>query len=138
MALTVDGTEFTPEELVAMVLCHAKDITAAYGGGTQVRDVVLTVPGFFTQHERRALLDAATLADLNVLALIDENTAAALHMGIDMISEEPLNYLFYNMGASSLQVSVVQFHSYERKETKYATKGKVVGSFQVKGKGWDG
>lgn len=132
----IDGRTFTPEELVAMVLTHAKDITNAFGVAGEVKDCVLTVPSFYTQHERRALLDAAALADLNVLALIDENTAAGLHYGIDRIEEEPQNILFYNMGASALQVSVIQFYSYERKESKHA-KGKKVGAFQVLGKGWD-
>jgi len=136
VCLTIDGNPFTPEELVAMVLSHAKDITAAYGVKTQVKDCVLTVPSFYTQHERQALLDAAELADLNVLALIDENTAAGLHFGIDRIDDEPKNYLFYNMGASALQVSIMKYHSYERKE-KGSSKKKV-GTFQVLGKGWDG
>ena len=89
----MDGEEFTPDELVAMVLSHAKDITAAYGVTTPLKDCVLTVPAFYTQHERRALLDAAELADLNVLALINENSAAALHFGIDRVDETPLTYL---------------------------------------------
>lgn len=136
VCLHIDGRTFTPEELVAMVLTHAKDITNAFGVPGEVKDCVLTVPSFYTQHERRALLDAAALADLNVLALIDENTAAGLHYGIDRIEEEPRNILFYNMGASALQVSIMQFYSYERKESKYG-KGKKVGAFQVLGKGWD-
>lgn len=136
VCLIVDGQPFTPEELVAMVLTHAKDITNAYGVQGEVKDCVLTVPSFYTQHERRALLDAAALADLNVLALIDENTAAGLHYGIDRVEETPRNILFYNMGASALQVSVMQFYSYDRKESKYS-KPKRVGAFQVLGKAWD-
>ena len=85
-----------------MVLVHAKDMTAAYGATTQIKDCVLTVPSFYTQHERRAVLDAMSLAGLNTLALIDETTAAGLHFGIDRIDEVPHNVLFYNMGASAL------------------------------------
>ncbi|KAL7534489.1 hypothetical protein ACHAXR_006880 [Thalassiosira sp. AJA248-18] len=136
VCLTVDGKEFTPEELVAMVLTHAKDITAAYGVTSPLKDCVLTVPGFYTQHERRALLDAAALADLNVLALINENTAAALHFGIDRIDSKPLNYLFYNMGAGSLQVSIVRYLSYPHKASKYG-KEKEVGAFEVLSSSWD-
>jgi len=112
VCLTVASTTYTPEELVSMVLSHAKDFTAAYGVTSPVKDCVLTVPSFYTQHERRALLDAAKLADLNVLALIDETTAAGLHFGIDRIDEKPQNVLFYNMGASAVQVSIIQYHSY--------------------------
>lgn len=119
-----------------MVLNHAKDITADFGA-PRVRDCVLTVPSFFTQHERLAFLDAAELADLNVLALIDENTAAALNFGMDRIDETPVTVMFYNMGAGALQVSIVRYGSYERKEGKFDKKGKLVGSFEVLGKGWD-
>ena len=136
VCLSVDGKEFTPEELVAMVLTHAKDITAAYGVTAPVKDCVLTVPAFYTQHERRALLDAAELAELNVLALINENTAAALHFGIDRIDTTPVNYLFYNMGAGSLQVSVVRYLSYPHKVSKY-DKAKTVGAFEVLSSAWD-
>jgi len=130
VCLTVSSTPYTPEELVAMILSHAKDITTAHGVTTQINDCVLTVPSFYTQHERRALLDAATLANLNVLALIDETTAAGLHFGIDRVDEEPMNVLFYNMGGSSIQVSVIQYHSHEKSKKK-------TGSFRVLGKGWD-
>jgi hypoxia up-regulated 1 len=145
VCLTVDGIDFTPEELVAMVLTHAKDITKAYGGEQgkdpstlgSIQDCVLTVPSFATQHERRALLDAAALADLNVLALIDETTAAALHYGMDKSFEENEQILiFYNLGASALQVSIVRFFSYPHKETKFS-KEKMVTGIEVLGKAWD-
>ena len=76
------------------------------------------------------------MAELNVLALVNENTAAALHFGIDRIDDKPLNYLFYNMGAGALQVSVVRYLSYPHKATKYA-KEKNVGAFEVLGSSWD-
>lgn len=138
LSLTVDGEDFTPEELVAMVLCHAKEITAVYGNllPSMLRDVVLTVPSFATQHERRALLDAAALADLNVLALLDETTAAALHYGMDKVMEEPQIIVFYNLGASALQVSVVRYYAYQHKESKYG-KEKTVGALEVLSKAWD-
>lgn len=94
---------FTPEELVAMVLVHAKDITKQYGG-SYVHDAVLVAPAFYTQLERQALIDAADLADIRVLSLMDENAAAALIFGIDNVYENPTNFLFYNLGASCLQV----------------------------------
>lgn len=130
--------EFTPEELVAMVLSHAKEITATYGNLLlpTIKDVVLTVPSYATQHERRALLDAAALADLNVLSLIDESTAAALHFGMDKMEDPPKIIVFYNLGASALQVNVVRYFTYQRKESKYG-KEKTVGALEVLGKAWD-
>jgi hypoxia up-regulated 1 len=80
--LKQEETYYTPEELVAMILQHAKDMTANFGGKV-IRDCVITVPSSFTQHERKALFTAAEIADLKVLSLIEENTAAALHYGID-------------------------------------------------------
>ena len=80
--------EWQPEELVAMVLTYAKDITRAYGGNV-VRDCVITVPMSATQIEREALLAAAELADLRVLSLIEANTAAALQFGLDRKFDEP-------------------------------------------------
>jgi hypoxia up-regulated 1 len=106
--LKQEETFYTPEEMTAMLMQHAKAMTANYGG-KQIKDCVITVPSFFTQHERRALYSAADIADLRVLSLIEENTAAALHYGIDRVFEEPKTVLYYNMGASSVQVSVVTY-----------------------------
>jgi hypoxia up-regulated 1 len=125
-----------------MILHYAEEITHHYGkekGNTygDISDCVLTVPSFATQAERQALLDAAELAGFKVLSLIDENTASAVNFGMDKAFKEPQIYLFYNMGASSLQVSVIKFHSYEIPESKYSKKMKTVGSIEVLGKGWD-
>jgi len=132
--ISVEGNEFTPEELVAMVLTHVKDFTKAYGATGNVKDMVVTVPSFYTQREREAVMDAVSLAEFNLLGLIDENTAAALHYGIDRVEEQDKNVLFYNLGASSLQVSVATFGSYEQTKT---AKAKKVGAFAIRGKAWD-
>lgn len=141
VVMTVDGETFSPEELVAMVLSHAVDIAVAYSAesGTEIappKDVVLTVPSFATVAERRALLDAAALADMNVLTLIDENTAAALHYAMDKNFEDNEQLmLFYNLGASSLQVSLVKFFNYEQPQ-KFG-KPKSVPALEVVAKAWD-
>jgi hypoxia up-regulated 1 len=139
--IKVDGVAFTPEELVAMVLTHAVDISVAHAASTgntiaPPRDVVLTVPAYSTVVERRAVLDAANLADLNVLGLIEENTAAALHYAMDKSFEDREQVLlFYNMGASAVQVSVVRFFNYEQPQ-KYG-KPKSVPALEVLAKAWD-
>ena len=115
VSLSIDKEEFTSEELLATVFTRAKDeVTITHGVTALLKDCVLTVPAFYTQHERRALLDVTTLADLNVLALINDNTDTALHLGIRRIDDTPQLYLLYNMGASSVQASVVKYHSYKR------------------------
>ena len=57
----LEETYYTPEELMAMMMQHAKDITANYGG-KQIKDCVITVPAHYTQHERQALYTAADIA----------------------------------------------------------------------------
>ncbi|VEU38299.1 unnamed protein product [Pseudo-nitzschia multistriata] len=142
--LSIDGGKqvHTPEELTAMLLHYAEEFTHHYGKEKghvygDITDCVLTVPSFATQAERQALLDSAKLGGFKVLGLIDENTASALNFGMDKTFDEPKIYLFYNLGASSLQVSVVKFHHYEVPESKYSKKMKKVGSIEVLGKGWD-
>jgi len=142
--LSIDGGKqvHTPEELTAMVLHYAEEFTHHYGkekGHTygDITDCVLTIPSFATQSERQALLDAAELGGFKVLGLIDENTASAVNFGMDKTFEEPQIYLFYNLGGSSLQVSIIKFHHYEVPESKYSKKMKKVGSIEVLGKGWD-
>lgn len=133
---------YTPEELVAMVLSHSRDMTLAYMGElgkdvqTAPRDCVLTVPSFYTVHERRALLDAASLAELNVLGLIEENTAAALHYAMDKQFPEDQIFLFYNMGGTAVQVSLVKFHNYNM-TAPGSSKPKTVGALEVLSKAWD-
>ena len=123
---------YTPEELTAMMIQHAKQITAKHGGQS-VKDSVMTVPSFYTQHERRATQNAAEIADLRVLSLIEENTAVALYLGMERVFEKPYTVLFYNMGSTGTQVSIVTYSSIESKEKH----GKPIGQFEVIGKGWD-
>ena len=138
----VSGAYYTPEELVAMVLHHAVDISVAHAaaGGKPIappKDVALTVPAYATGLERRALIDAARVYDLNVLTLIEENTAAALHYAMDknFDGEKETTLLFYNMGASSVQVSIVRFFQYDQPQ-KFG-KPKSTPAIQVLGKAWD-
>lgn len=133
LTLKQEETYYTPEELIGMMLDHARLMTANFGG-KKIKDCVITVPSFFTQHERAALFAAAEMADLNVLSLIEENTAAALHYGVDRVFEQPETVVFYNMGAASVQVTVVTYSSYQVKE---GGKNKTVGQFEVVGKAWD-
>ena len=129
-----------------MLFSYSTEITKAYieevtgqptpppKGKKPKQDAVLTVPMFYTQAERVALTKSAALGNLNVLSLIEENTAAALHYGMDRIEEEPKIVLFYNLGGMGTQVSIVKFYSWSVKAGK---DDKKVGGFEVIGKGWD-
>jgi len=129
-----DEYVFHAEELAAMVFSHAREITESVAQGT-VRDWVITVPMYFTQTQRQAILDAAEITGIRVLSLIDENVAAALQYGIDRVYEDPYRVLYYNMGSSSLQVSLIEYSSYVVPDG--FKKNKTVGTFKVLGKAWD-
>lgn len=141
LELEVEKETFTPEELVAMVLQHAVDISVAYAAeqGKPLqeppKDVALTTPSFATQTQRLALMDAAQLAGLNVLGMMDETVASALHYAMDKTFEKPQTILFYNMGASSLQVVICKFFTDELPQ-KYG-KPKSVPAVKVLAKAWD-
>lgn len=105
---------FSPEQITAMLFTKLKDI-AATALGTQVNDCVISVPSYFTNAERNALLDAAAISGLNVLRLMNETTATALAYGIykqDLPApeEKPRNVVFVDFGHSSLQVSACAFN----------------------------
>ncbi|KAI0744328.1 heat shock protein 70, partial [Daedaleopsis nitida] len=103
---------FSATQLVSMYLGKLRDITAnELKAG--VSDVVLTVPGWYSDVQRRALLDAAQIAGLNVLRLINDTTAVALGYGITKSDlpepDSPRNVVFVDVGHSSMSVAVVAF-----------------------------
>ena len=105
---------FSPEQCLAMLLTKLKD-TSATALQTQVNDCVISVPSYYTNSERKALLDSACIAGLNVLRLFNETTATALSYGIykqDLPGpdEKPRNVIFVDCGHSSLQVAACAFH----------------------------
>lgn len=105
---------FTPEQITAMLFTKLKD-DAAIALQTQINDCVISVPSYFTNTERNALLEAASIAGLNVLRLMNETTATALAYGIykqDLPApeEKPRNVVFVDFGHSSLQVAACAFN----------------------------
>ncbi|XP_055592925.1 heat shock 70 kDa protein 4L isoform X2 [Uranotaenia lowii] len=105
---------FSPEQITAMLFTKLKD-DSAKELKTQINDCVITVPSFFTNAERQSLLDAAGIAGLNVLRLMNETTATALSYGfykqdLPVPEEKARNVIFVDCGHSSLQVSACAFH----------------------------
>ena len=137
-AAAAEPTLFSAEEMVAQLFIHIKDFTELHaGGGLKVRDVVITVPSFFTQNERMALLDAAELAGLKVLALIDENAAAGVHYGIDRVTENSTHYMvLYNMGDEDTEATLFAYDSYQAID-KTSSKPKAIGQGRILAKSWD-
>ncbi|KAL5523722.1 hypothetical protein ACEPAG_7895 [Sanghuangporus baumii] len=103
---------FSATQLVAMYLGKLRD-TAAHELNTAVSDVVISVPGWFTERQRRATIDAAQIAGLNVLRLINDTTAAAYEYGIKKFdlpeADNPRHVVFVDVGHSDLSVAVVAF-----------------------------
>ena len=108
---------FTPTQLLAMVLSDLKIIAEKNLNGPVV-DCCIGIPVYFTDLQRREVLDAATIASLRPLSLIHETTATALGYGIyktDLTEKDPLNIAFVDVGHSSMQVSIVAFKKGELK-----------------------
>uniref|UniRef100_A0A8C2KE13 Heat shock 70 kDa protein 4L-like n=1 Tax=Cyprinus carpio TaxID=7962 RepID=A0A8C2KE13_CYPCA len=105
---------FTIEQMTAMLLTKLKE-TSEHALKKPVVDCVISVPSFFTDVERRSLMDATQIAGLNCLRLINDTTAVALAYGIykqDLPNpeEKPRNVVFVDIGHSSYQVSVASFN----------------------------
>ena len=90
----------------ASILHYARQLAIAAAEGVDVVDCAITVPAFWGQNQRVALQNAAHLAGLNVLGLVNTHAAAALQYGIERdFTETPQQVVLYDMGASSVEVS---------------------------------
>ena len=109
------GTEPHCEAALGCILTKVKEIVAAENPGTRRPDIVLSVPGYFTDAMRRATLDAVEIAGLNCLSLMNEHTATALAYGIyknnrrEFDEKEQQHVMFIDLGHSSYTVCVVAF-----------------------------
>ncbi len=105
----------TPEQVTAMLFGKVDEIVKAANNGVAIAEAVVAIPGWFTDAQRRAVLDAAEIAGLNVLRLMHESTAVALSYGIyksvrNLFHEsEPQHVLFLDLGHSNFCASVVAF-----------------------------
>ena len=103
--VTLNGKEYTPQQVSAMILQKLKADAEAYLGET-VTDAVITVPAYFNDSQRQATKDAGTIAGLNVKRIINEPTAAALAYGID--KEEDQKIMVYDLGGGTFDVSIIE------------------------------
>ncbi|MDY3292895.1 MAG: molecular chaperone DnaK [Parolsenella sp.] len=101
----IDGEDFTPEQVSAMVLAKMKADAEKYLGET-VTDAVITVPAYFNDAQRQATKDAGKIAGLNVKRIVNEPTAAALAYGLDKKGTEQ-KVLVFDLGGGTFDVSLL-------------------------------
>uniref|UniRef100_A0A3B4VFJ2 Hypoxia up-regulated protein 1 n=1 Tax=Seriola dumerili TaxID=41447 RepID=A0A3B4VFJ2_SERDU len=125
--------QYTPEELLGMMLNYSRALAQDFAE-QPIKDAVITIPAFFNQAERRAVLQAAQMAGLKVLQLINDNTAVALNYGVFRrkdIDNTAKNVMFYDMGSGSTTATIVTYQTVKTKESGTQPQ------LQIRGVGFD-
>ena len=103
--VNIDGKDYTPQEISAMILQKLKTDAEAYLG-EKVTEAVITVPAYFNDAQRQATKDAGKIAGLDVKRIINEPTAAALAYGLDEGKEQKI--MVYDLGGGTFDVSIIE------------------------------
>jgi len=104
--VTLEGKEYTPQEVSAMILTYLKSYAEAYLG-EKVEKAVITVPAYFNDAQRQATKDAGKIAGLDVVRIINEPTASALAFGSDKETSKEQKILVYDLGGGTFDVSIL-------------------------------
>ncbi|MBO5913630.1 MAG: Hsp70 family protein, partial [Clostridia bacterium] len=103
--VNIDGKNYTPQEISAIILQKLKADAEAYLGAP-VTEAVITVPAYFSDAQRQATKDAGKIAGLEVKRIINEPTAAALAYGLDNEKEQKI--MVYDLGGGTFDVSIIE------------------------------
>ncbi len=103
--VTIDGKDYTPQEISAMILRKLADDASSYLG-EKVTSAVITVPAYFNDAQRQATKDAGKIAGLDVLRIVNEPTAAALAYGLE--KDKPEKVLVFDLGGGTFDVSILE------------------------------
>uniref|UniRef100_A0A8C8JQ75 Hypoxia up-regulated protein 1 n=1 Tax=Oncorhynchus tshawytscha TaxID=74940 RepID=A0A8C8JQ75_ONCTS len=125
--------QYSPEELLGMVLNYSRGLAQDFAE-QPIKDAVITVPVFFNQAERRAVLQAAQMAGVKVLQLVNDNTAVALNYGVFRrkdINSTAQNIMFYDMGSGSTTATIVTYQTVKTEESGSQPQ------LQIRGVGFD-
>ena len=101
----IDGKDYTPQEISAMILRKLADDASTYLG-EKVTSAVITVPAYFNDAQRQATKDAGKIAGLDVLRIVNEPTAAALAYGLE--KDKPEKVLVFDLGGGTFDVSILE------------------------------
>lgn len=104
--VTLEGKQYTPQEVSAMILTYMKDYAEGYLG-EKVDKAVITVPAYFNDAQRQATKDAGKIAGLDVQRIINEPTASALAFGLDKDQSKEQKILVYDLGGGTFDVSIL-------------------------------
>ena len=103
--VNIDGKDYTPQEISAMILRKLADDASNYLG-EKVTSAVITVPAYFNDAQRQATKDAGKIAGLDVLRIVNEPTAAALAYGLE--KDKPEKVLVFDLGGGTFDVSILE------------------------------
>ncbi|MEG0396328.1 MAG: Hsp70 family protein, partial [Oscillospiraceae bacterium] len=103
--VNIDGKNYTPQEISAMILGKLKADAESYLG-EKVTEAVITVPAYFSDSQRQATKDAGAIAGLDVKRIINEPTAAALAYGADKDADQKI--MVYDLGGGTFDVSIIE------------------------------
>ncbi|KAH7100496.1 HSP70-domain-containing protein [Auriculariales sp. MPI-PUGE-AT-0066] len=129
-----DGSSWSVEELIGMQFAYIKQVAESQLGGDLVRDIVVTVPPWYSQFERQAISDAIEIAGMRPLSIINDGAAIAVNYAMTRSFPVTEHHIIYDCGAASTSATLVSFTTSDGNGTKSKAEATVI---EVKGVGFD-